>query len=595
MDSKRKIASKIIRLDDRADKMVRRILFLLAIALISTTFTSCQWLGSKTVFTYFAISAEAVRLAPDSPKHPIFVEITYETTNEIDETETIQLAAGSLGDGDIEFKEQVTESIEVLIKVSELPERYSASTKAILRPNSTINLQYRRSNYDTEFGELIFEGVHDLSLEPNRRFSFTGDRRSLSEGFFDMSVVRAYSDVDTLDESDTVQHFGPLFFEDGEFLIVGDVEEPTLFTIEISRPFEFLAQQHFAIFEPGVNYRLVPLGNSGEIAIEADRESTHTKLISSWQRDPAYIEIVEQLIQAQKDEFNSNGKRHAQHLEEFVTNYKVAAECEHIVVTKTQLSPLVTDYIPSSLLVRTELVRLRSAALRKLMDETTNFKLSELISTLGSKMLDEDSAWGLNVRYERETFFLQWWLNRGLETSNGDVQKRLDRNRVLQEEIWSTQLSEQKSQQSLPGQIAPAFLLPTSSGEKVDLNDLLQDNKFVFIDFWASWCGPCIDSFPELKKVYSTFHERGLEIVSISIDSDYEDWEQGLVDNDLPWVNLVAAAEDGELWGWTAPTALAYGLNFIPQGFLVDEHGCIVKKNVSMNKLKRFLGSNLRD
>ena len=105
----------------------------------------------------------------------------------------------------------------------------------------------------------------------------------------------------------------------------------------------------------------------------------------------------------------------------------------------------------------------------------------------------------------------------------------------------------------------------------------------MLIDFWASWCGPCIADFPELKKLYAAYEDEDFEIVGVSIDSKKEDWIEGLEEHKLPWTNL------GELKDWQGPVTTSYGVMGIPMGYLVDSQGCIYKKHVRPAALKEFL------
>jgi len=99
----------------------------------------------------------------------------------------------------------------------------------------------------------------------------------------------------------------------------------------------------------------------------------------------------------------------------------------------------------------------------------------------------------------------------------------------------------------------------------VDLATL--KGKVVMVDFWATWCGPCVGEVPNVKAAYKRLHANGFEIVGISLDSEKDKLENFVKENDMAWPQYF----DGQ--GWTNKISMRYGINSIPAMWLVDKQG----------------------
>ncbi|MBF6608066.1 MAG: AhpC/TSA family protein [Flavobacterium sp.] len=138
------------------------------------------------------------------------------------------------------------------------------------------------------------------------------------------------------------------------------------------------------------------------------------------------------------------------------------------------------------------------------------------------------------------------------------------------------------------GKAAPDFSAPNPEGKMVKFSE--STGKVTIIDFWASWCGPCRIANPELVALYNDFHDKGLNIVGVSLDKPGESakWKEAIAKDNLTWTQV------SNLKFWDDPIAKQYNVQSIPQMFIVNEHGIIVAKDLKgqalRDKIAEFLG-----
>ncbi|MGB3608120.1 MAG: TlpA disulfide reductase family protein [Psychroserpens sp.] len=155
-----------------------------------------------------------------------------------------------------------------------------------------------------------------------------------------------------------------------------------------------------------------------------------------------------------------------------------------------------------------------------------------------------------------------------------DISTKLDAIKQRQAALNATEI----------GKIAPKFSAPSTDGKELALDDVL--GEVTIIDFWAAWCGPCRRENPNVVRVYDKYHDKGLEIISVSLDgntrqNDPKDaWLKAIEQDKLTWHHV------SNLSYFNDPVAKAYNIKSIPATFILDKNGTIIAKNLRGDALE---------
>lgn len=559
-----------------------RFIGLLAIVVVSAC-NSIAFAGTFTVRgTFIADDQESSENSETtrSPLEEVPVKVIVREGGDTSQPSATVLVSGKMQKGEISLVGEIDTATTVTISV-DVGNEAPLELDAVIAPDREIS--FALLEWPTI---LAFLGAVNSTTDTAQQFKIYGNLSSVNFDLQHATVLARLLKRDKLGEvSITNWH---VLLKNNRFEIVGEITEPRVVNIFIYKGANYTQTQ--AVIEPGAEIELATQSGSFKdiMATSSSGEGMHATLIDSWQQSDeywstkrAYVAALnsyqKELLEQRSANIGSNPQSNElasssddESMGEPETDNGENDECAQYAHQRRNVRRQATTptEVPEHVKILRQLNRLRLDPLEEIAQQSENPIYALLALDLGA-------YWG---ETERQTVYDRLEQTLDSDTVNRRViHDRNDHARYLsqQEKIFSLFIGTQ----------APEFALTSLEGKEIELYDIVKEHQYVLLEFWASWCGPCIKALPDLKKVYANRTGEQFEIVSVSIDRNRTLWKAASEEFELPWINLA------ETDPANTEVSSTYGVRYIPKNYLLDSNGCIVQKDITTAQLERILAT----